>query len=67
MFDVKRMIGREFSDATVQQDIRRFPFKIIEKNSRPIIHISTATEEKLVTPEEISAMVLEKMREIAVS
>ena len=67
VFDAKRLIGREFSDPTVQQDIKHFPFKVIEKNSKPAIQISTGTEQKLFTPEEISAMVLGKMREIAVS
>jgi molecular chaperone DnaK (HSP70) len=67
VFDAKRLIGREFSDPSVQQDIKHFPFKVIEKNSKPIIEISTGTQQKLFTPEEISAMVLGKMREIAVS
>ncbi len=67
MFDAKRLIGREFSDPSVQQDIKHFPFTVIEKNSKPIIQINTGKEQKLFTPEEISAMVLGKMREIAVS
>lgn len=61
------MIGREFSDPTVQQDAKHFPFKVVEKNSKPSIQISTGKEDKLFAPEEISAMVLGKMREIAVS
>ncbi|CAF4692571.1 unnamed protein product [Rotaria sp. Silwood1] len=65
VFDVKRLIGREFSDPSVQQDIKHFPFKVIEKNSKPIIEINTGKQEKLFTPEEISAMVLGKMRETA--
>ena len=65
VFDAKRLIGREFSDPTVQQDIKHFPFKVIEKNSKPIIQINTGKEQKLFAPEEISAMVLGKMREIA--
>jgi molecular chaperone DnaK (HSP70) len=67
VFDAKRLIGREFSDPSVQQDIKHFPFTVIEKNSKPIIQINTGKEQKLFTPEEISAMVLGKMREIAVS
>jgi molecular chaperone DnaK (HSP70) len=67
VFDAKRLIGREFSDSSVQQDIKHFPFKVIEKNSKPIIEINTGKEEKHFAPEEISAMVLGKMREIAVS
>ncbi|CAF3878111.1 unnamed protein product [Rotaria sp. Silwood2] len=65
VFDVKRLIGREFNDPSVQQDIRHFPFTVIEKNSKPIIQINTGKEQKLFTPEEISAMILGKMREIA--
>ncbi|CAF2049881.1 unnamed protein product [Rotaria magnacalcarata] len=65
VFDAKRLIGREFSDASVQQDIKHFPFQVIEKNSKPIIQINIGTEKKLFTPEEISAMVLGKMRDIA--
>jgi len=67
VFDAKRLIGREFSDPTVQQDIKHFPFKVVEKNAKPIIEINTGKEKKLFTPEEISAMVLGKMRDIAVS
>jgi len=67
VFDVKRLIGREFSDPNVQQDIKHFPFKVIEKNSKPIIQINTGKEQKLFAPEEISAMILGKMREIAVN
>ncbi len=67
VFDAKRLIGREYSDPSVQQDIKHFSFKVIEKNSKPIIQISTGKDDKLFTPEEISAMVLGKMREIAVS
>ena len=67
VFDAKRLIGREFSEASVQQDIKHFPFKVTEKNSKPVIQISTGKEQKIFTPEEISAMVLGKMREIAVS
>ena len=65
VFDAKRLIGREFTDPTVQQDIKHFPFKVIERNNKPIIQINTGKEEKLFAPEEISAMVLGKMREIA--
>jgi heat shock protein 5 len=59
--------GREFSDSAVQQNIKHFPFKVVEKNSKPIIQINTGKEQKMFAPEEISAMVLRKMREIAVS
>ncbi len=67
VFDAKRLIGREFSDPSVQQDIKHYPFKVVERKAKPIIQINTGKEEKFFTPEEISAMVLGKMREIAVS
>jgi heat shock protein 5 len=47
--------------------VKHFPFKVIQKNSKPVIEINTGKQQKLFTPEEISAMVLGKMREIAVS
>jgi molecular chaperone DnaK (HSP70) len=51
----------------VQQDIVYFPFKVIEKNSKPMIKINVGQQEKYLTPEEIYAMILGKMRQIAVS
>jgi heat shock protein 5 len=61
------LIGRKFNETSVQQDIKNFPFSVIEKNNKPVIKVNTATGEKLFTPEEISAMILGKMRTIAVS
>jgi heat shock protein 5 len=51
----------------VQQDIVYFPFKVIKKNSKPMIKINVGQQEKYLTPEEIYAMILGKMRQIAVS
>jgi len=65
VFDAKRLIGRKFSDAEVQADMKHFPFKIIEKGGKPIIQVEFKGEEKTFTPEEISSMVLTKMRETA--
>ncbi|CAF0899217.1 unnamed protein product [Didymodactylos carnosus] len=65
VFDVKRLIGREYSDPTVQHDIKHFPFQVVEKNSKPSIKIMSGNDAKIFAPEEISAMVLGKMREIA--
>lgn len=65
VFDAKRLIGREWTDSTVQDDIKYFPFKVIEKNSKPHIQVSTSQGNKLFAPEEISAMVLGKMKETA--
>lgn len=65
VFDAKRLIGREWSDSAVQHDIKFFPFKVIEKNSKPHIELKTPAGNKIFTPEEISAMVLGKMKETA--
>jgi chaperone protein DnaK len=65
VFDAKRLIGREWSDHTVQSDIKLFPFKVIEKNSKPHIKVATSQGDKTFAPEEISAMVLVKMKETA--
>jgi heat shock protein 5 len=67
IFQIKRLIGRKFNDSTVQQDIKHFPFTVVEKNGKPIVQLTTRYGEKLFTPEEISAMILGKMRDIAVS
>lgn len=65
VFDAKRLIGREFKDTTVQADMKYWPFKVVEKNSKPHIQVESQGEKKLFAPEEISAMVLGKMKEIA--
>lgn len=65
VFDAKRLIGREFSDATVQQDAKLFPFKVINKNAKPHVEVATGQGNKAFAPEEISAMVLLKMKETA--
>ncbi|RIA88208.1 heat shock protein 70 family [Glomus cerebriforme] len=67
IFDAKRLIGRRFSDKEVQQDIKHFPFKVIDKDGKPVIQVTVKGEERIFTPEEISAMVLGKMKEIAES
>jgi molecular chaperone DnaK (HSP70) len=65
VFDAKRLIGREWTDASVQHDIKYFPFKVIDKNSKPHIKVDTTQGEKIFAAEEISAMVLNKMKETA--
>jgi len=66
VFDAKRLIGREFVDSAVQSDMKHFPFKVIEKNTKPHIQVETsAGSSKVFAPEEISAMVLIKMKETA--
>ena len=65
VFDAKRLIGRRYGDAEVQSDMKHWPFKIIEKNGKPVIEVEFKGETKEFTPEEISSMVLVKMREVA--
>ncbi|KAJ5343343.1 uncharacterized protein N7506_003167 [Penicillium brevicompactum] len=65
VFDAKRLIGRRFNDAEVQADMKHFPFKIVEKATKPVIEVEFKGETKQFTPEEISAMILVKMRETA--
>lgn len=68
VYDAKRLIGRKFSDPTVQADVKLFPFNVIaDANDKPLIEISTAgsDEKKTFHAEEIAAMVLTKMKETA--
>merc|ERR1712142_528325 len=65
VFDAKRMIGRDWTDKAVQSDIKYFPFKVMEKNAKPIIQVDTSQGVKTFAAEEISAMVLTKMKETA--
>jgi len=65
VFDAKRLIGRDFSDKTVQNDMKLFPFTIKEKNAKPHITVETSQGTKSFAAEEISAMVLGKMKEVA--
>merc|ERR1719262_490541 len=65
LFDVKRLIGRRFKDSTVQKDIKLLPFKITDKGGKPFIAVNVKGEEKVMAPEEVSSMVLTKMKEVA--
>ncbi|KAI9894004.1 MAG: ATPase with role in protein import into the ER [Vezdaea aestivalis] len=67
VYDIKRMIGRKFSDKDVQADMKHFPFKVIEKDGKPNVKIEVSGKQKTFSPEEISAMVLGKMKDIAES
>jgi heat shock protein 5 len=65
VFDVKRLIGRKFTDKTVQHDKKLLPFNIINKNGKPYIEVEIKGQKKEFAPEEVSAFVLQKMKEIA--
>jgi heat shock protein 1/8 len=65
IFDAKRLIGRKFDDAVVQSDMKHWPFKVISEGGKPKIQVEFKGEQKAFNPEEISAMVLVKMKETA--
>lgn len=68
VFDAKRMIGRKFSDETVQHDMKHWPFTVVSgQNDKPVINVDFKGERKSFSPEEISSMVLVKMKEISES
>lgn len=65
IFDAKRLIGRDWSEDTVQNDLKFLPFKVFNKNNKVGIEVSIGDVTKILTPEEVSAMVLTKMKTIA--
>ncbi|KAF7724118.1 70-kilodalton heat shock protein [Apophysomyces ossiformis] len=65
VFDAKRLIGRRFADSEVQADMKHWSFKVIDQGGKPTIEVEYKGEKKYFTPEEISSMVLVKMRETA--
>ena len=67
IYDAKRLIGRKFDDPVLQNEINAFPFEVVEDNGKPKINVTYKGESKTYHPEEISSMVLVKMKEIAES
>ncbi len=65
IFDAKRLIGREWGDSAVQNDVKYFPFKTFQKKGKPHISVSTGSGQTEFSPEEVSATVLGKMKQIA--
>ncbi|CAH2011083.1 unnamed protein product [Acanthoscelides obtectus] len=65
VFDAKRLIGRKFDDPKIQQDLKHWPFKVVNDNGKPKIQVEFKSEKKRFAPEEISSMVLTKMKETA--
>lgn len=65
IFDAKRLIGRKFDDKVVQSDMKHWPFKVINSGGKPKFQAEFKGETKTFTPEEISSMVLTKMKETA--
>ena len=65
VFDAKRLIGRKFHDPAVQADMKHWPFKVVSDADSPKIQAEYKGEKKTFAPEEISSMVLTKMKETA--
>ncbi|KAJ9594129.1 hypothetical protein L9F63_014445 [Diploptera punctata] len=65
VFDAKRLIGRRFDDPKIQDDMKHWPFVVINEAGKPKIQVEYKGEVKKFAPEEVSSMVLTKMREIA--
>ncbi|KAJ1423191.1 heat shock protein 70 family, partial [Ochromonadaceae sp. CCMP2298] len=68
IFDVKRFIGRKFSEPSVQKDAKLLPFKVTQgAGDKPMVEAVVGSEKKVMAPEEVSAMILRKMKEVAES
>ena len=65
IYDAKRLIGRKFNDKTVQSDMKHWPFKVVDVDGIPKIKADFKGEQKVFAPEEVSSMVLVKMKETA--
>ena len=65
VYDAKRLIGRNFDESAVQQDMKHYSYTVKGKNNKPIIQVKYKGEDKDFTPEEVSSMILVKMKEIA--
>jgi heat shock protein 5 len=63
----RRLIGRKFDDKATQKDLKHLPFKVVDKNGQPWVKVDDQGTTKELSPEQISAMVLGKMKEIAES
>ncbi len=67
VFDVKRLIGRKFNDKSVQSDKKMFPFDLVNKKGKPYVEVIIGGKKKQFAPEEVSSMILQKMRSTAES
>ena len=67
VFDAKRLIGKNFDDAKVQSDMKHLSYNVVNQGNKPMIEVEFKGEKKIFAPEEISSMILVKMREIAES
>ncbi|GAB7337982.1 hypothetical protein MBLNU457_4357t1 [Dothideomycetes sp. NU457] len=65
IFDIKRLIGRKYNDKDLQRDIKHFPFKVTGKDGQPRVSVDIKGKSTTFTPEEVSSMILQKMKEVA--
>lgn len=65
IFDIKRLIGRSFNEKSVQADKKLLPYQIISKNGKPAVQVTQEGKQTTLVPEEISAMILQKMKTTA--
>ncbi|CCF58319.1 hypothetical protein KAFR_0E01650 [Kazachstania africana CBS 2517] len=65
IFDIKRLIGLKYDDRSVQRDIKHLPFNVVNDNGKPAVEVQVKGEKKMFTPEEVSGMILGKMKQIA--
>jgi L1 cell adhesion molecule like protein len=65
VYDAKRLIGRNYNDKHMQEEMKHFSYNVVDKNNKPVIEVEYKNEAKQFTPEEISSMILYKMKEIA--
>lgn len=65
IFDAKRLIGRRYDETSIQTDMKHWPFEVINDSSKPKLSVNFKGENKIFSPEEISSMVLTKMKETA--
>lgn len=65
VFDAKRLIGRKIDDITVQKDMKHWPFKVVNQGNKPMVQVEFKGEMKCFSAEEISSMILAKMKDVA--
>merc|ERR1719498_504914 len=65
IYVVKRLIGRKFEDKEVQRDMKYIPYKVVSKQGKPYVSVDTKAGQQTLSPEQVSAMILVKMKEVA--